>query len=489
MPARGIAILQREADLQRAAPAFVSASRFSPAGSSYGGYTRSRRAHVGLLMTDYLLLLVMFAAAFWVLDPPRLGLDRLTGIKHLPLLALAGVVTVAVTGAALFRAPNTPLYGRAIARAAWPLLLFAAGVMGGSLYGRLLHGVENSFLNMGLLVWVMPATAWMAARCADPAKLARGFFLALGGVAFAVGLLQWARGGGVAYYHGTEYAVIPLAIYGWYAARSWPARIFLFLFFASLALAQHKNTGYLLAFFAVAYCAVQAWRAGYRAARDAMARERQVGWAAFLLIGTCLFSLGFYALRKLLLPSGNPDYRLHTYQKALDKFFDSPLVGTGFTGPATERFELYQVAVSSSNVLPTHSDPLDILANGGVIYSLLFVLGAWLLLRLMLGAIARAELVAAQRPGRGMPPTPQAMARDCVAPLHGCVAIFASALIVCAFNPVLTQPNAALVMWAAAGLGLGLALRVREILPPPATPRRGRHDKAGPRHVPPAGAR
>ena len=54
-----------------------------------------------------------------------------------------------------------------------------------------------------------------------------------------------------------------------------------------------------------------------------------------------------------------------------------------------------------------------------------------------------------------------AQAQACVPALHGCLAIFISGMITLCFNPVLTQPNSALLYWAATGLGLGLALRMR----------------------------
>jgi hypothetical protein len=425
-------------------------------------------------MTDYFMLAALWAAAFWVLDPLRIGLDRITIVKHLPLMLMAGTAAMVTVGITLFAARDRSEPFKEVMARFWPLALFGLGVIGGSLFGRLVNGVDNSFLNMGLFVWVVPLVAWAVVRSPDPAAWARGFFLALGSVAVLVGLLQWVHYGNGMYYHGVEFAVIPFMVYCWYASRHWPTRLLGLLFFLSLAVAQHKNTGYMLALYAFAHISYWAWRAGYRAARDVMARERQVGWAAFLVMGAAAFGLGFWGLREIFLPSGNPDYRLHTYQKALEKFADSPLVGNLFTGPATERFELYQVNVSSTNVLPTHSDPLDILGNGGLLYAVLFVWGCWLLLRLMMGALEAASAQAqamrrARRPAQRLDAPQREVALDekqklrqaCMPALHGCLAIFIGGLIVLCFNPVLTQPNSALVYWAATGLGLGLALRMR----------------------------
>ncbi|MDB5807559.1 MAG: hypothetical protein JWN73_4881 [Betaproteobacteria bacterium] len=426
------------------------------------------------MMTDCMLIGALFLAAVWVLDPLRVGLDRLILVKHLPLLALTGTLVLVVIGRVLFPRRNTPAAPlREAAGALWPFILFGCAVLLGSLYGRFAGGVENSFLNMGLFMMVAPVLAWLILTSTQPARLARGFFIALGCVAAGDGLLQWAHFAGDTFFHGTEFAVIPMAAYCWFAFKPGFLRLAGTAFFLSLAPAEHKNTGFLLAIVVVAYCGYWSLRARYRAARDGMARERQIGWAVFMAGGLMLVGLSFYALRKVLLPDGNPQYRLHTYEKALDKFHASPLFGNWFTGPATERFELFQVSMSTSNVLPTHSDPLDILANGGLLYALVFLYGIWRVLRLTLGALDRAETSAAP---------------ECAPALHGCVVIFISGILVYAFNPVLTQPNAALIYWAASGIGVGLALRMRG----PATAAAAVETRAGafaPMAVPVPGAR
>ena len=415
-------------------------------------------------MTDCMVVGALLLCAFWVLDPAHIGLDRLTVVKHLPFFFLLGALVLAGTGSVLFPRRDTPSGSRGILSAYWPLLVFAGGVLAGSLYGRFVDGVENSFLNMGLLMLVAPVMAWFTCKAEDPARFARACFWALGSVAALDGLVQIAHFGSGTYFHGTEYAVIPLAAYCWFAARSWPGRLLGTGFFLALAPAEHKNTGYMLAIFVVAYCGFWSFRTRYQASRDGLARERQLGWAVFLATGLMAVGLSFYALRKIFLPTGNPEYRLHTYEKAFDKFLDSPLVGTLFSTPATERFELYQVSVSSSNVLPTHSDPLDILANGGLLYSLLFIYGIWRVSRMMFNALDDAR---------------HSPLADCAPPLHGCLVILLSGIIVFSFNPVLTQPNAAMVFWAATGLGLGLALRMRAAALAAVSPPAGRSREAG----------
>jgi len=338
-----------------------------------------------------------------------------------------------------------PMMAHPVMAHIWPLAVFALGVLAGSLYGRLVEGLDNTFMNMGLLMLAVPPLAWFIGRVGDPARWTRNLFFAVCSVAAADGMLQWAHFFGDTYYHGSEFVVIPMAAYCWFSRAPVLPRTAGALFFLSLAVAEHKNTGYLLALLTIGYCSFWAIRSRYKASRNQLVRERQVGMAAFTIAGLFLVALTLYALRAWLLPSGNPEYRLRTYERAFAKFLESPLAGTLFAGPATERFDLFQVTVSASNILPTHSDPLDILANGGLIYTALFLYGTWRLIRVMVKALDRA---------------PDARMDACLPALHTCLLMFLSGVIVFSFNPVLTQPNCALMLWAAAGIGLGLALRI-----------------------------
>jgi O-antigen ligase len=187
-------------------------------------------------------------------------------------------------------------------------------------------------------------------------------------------------------------------------------------------------------------------RARFQMLSEPMARERYAGISMFAAFGLLGLLLAFFSVRAFIAPDGNLAYRLHTYEKALSKFLESPLYGTVFTGPATEKFDLFTVGVSATNVLPTHSDPLDILANGGVLFSALFLYAMWKILRMMSSAVDSA---------------PNSEAEACVPALHTCAAVFLSGLLTMSFNPVMTQPNCALMLWTTTGIGIGLALYVK----------------------------
>lgn len=400
----------------------------------------------GLLLTDYLVVLALILSAFWVLDPMHLALDRIAVVKHFPLAVLLGTLVFGFFGARLFpRTHQSP----AVAgpwRHAWPLLAFAVAVMAGSLYARWRLHIANNFLNLGLFILVVPLMASIVKSMSDPVRWTRLFFLGVGAVAATNGVLQWLAWGRASYFHGSEFIVLPIAVYLWYSGLAKPLKLIGVAFFLSLAVAQHKNTGYLIVLFLLAYCVFWALRARLRSLADPLVRTQYQGLGVLAAAIAVAVSLGVLALRGVLLPSGNPEYRLHTYQRAFDKFLDSPLIGNAFSGAASERFDLFDVAVSYTNVLPTHSDVLDILANGGLLFSLFFLVGLWRLFRLLFTTIDNATL---EKTKAYLPA------------LHGCLSIFLAGLITLVFNPVLTQPNSALMLWASLGIGVGLALHLK----------------------------
>jgi hypothetical protein len=400
----------------------------------------------GLLLTDYMIAMSLILSAFWVLDPMHLALDRIAVVKHFPLVVLLGTLLFGFFGARLFpRTHQAPTVGGPWGLAG-PLVAFAGVVAAGSLYGRFRLDIDNTFLNMGLFILVVPLMASIVKSMSDPVHWTRIFFLGVGAVAAADGVLQWIDWGTASYFHGSEFIVLPVAVYLWFSRVFWPLKVIGVLFFLSLAAAEHKNTGYLIVFFLLVYCTFWAIRIRLKSLSDPFSRTQYQGLAVLTGVVSVVIALSLFALRGVLFPDGNPDYRLHTYQRAFEKFLESPLVGNVFSGPASERFDLYQVAISYTNILPTHSDVLDILANGGVVLSLLFLAGLWRIFRLLFSTIDNATL---EKTKAYLPA------------LHGCFAVFLTGIITLVFNPVLTQPNSALMLWASLGIGVGLALHLK----------------------------
>jgi hypothetical protein len=141
-----------------------------------------------------------------------------------------------------------------------------------------------------------------------------------------------------------------------------------------------------------------------------------------------------YEFTRSLLPGGNLEYRLHTYGQALDRFLDSWMWGRAFAAPAVEYFDLF-VVNTSTQYLPTHNDPLDILANGGLLAAVPFALGL-----LAVIAIGWKALSADWSPGgHGLGPWRPHLAMYFLIALIG--------IVVMTFNPVLNEASIAHIYW------------------------------------------
>jgi len=118
-----------------------------------------------------------------------------------------------------------------------------------------------------------------------------------------------------------------------------------------------------------------------------------------------------------------------------------------YTGAGAEKFGLFEVA-TSTQILPSHSDLLDILAQGGVIGILLFS-----------GAIFRIALYVYRHFNNRPTDTLQA---PLVAHFHWIAVSCICTLPVIAFNPIVLQPGKAFVTWLNLGILIGIAMRCHD---------------------------
>jgi O-antigen ligase len=391
----------------------------------------------GLMMTDYLFWAALAAALFVAVDPLELVLEQIAAIKHLPLLLALISLALALVGNRVFQWRRS-LPG--VVSPLAPLLCLAALILAGSIYARFLLHVQNSFLDAGLYMLAAPIAAAALLRSGDPLRLVRGYavMLLLMAVVVFVGL---ALNYGVRQvYHELEYLFPPLAVLAVFAARRAWLRWLGLLFFLLCAFLFHKNTGYLSGLIAVAYLMIfYIWPRWRR--HQAVQRLTRVHWTliAILVLGAALAF--FFANRTHYLPSGNPQFRLLTYQRAWERFLASPYWGTWFTAPGAEKFTGFNTGVSN-NILPTHSDVLDLMANGGVFAMLLWL---WALLRI--ARLAFRSILHADALRHPLAP---------YAHLFACMSL--AGVLTYSFNPILLQPCKAFLLWANLGFLAGIAL-------------------------------
>ncbi len=387
-------------------------------------------------MTDLFFLFGFFLVIFWAVDPFEWRLAYAAIVKHIPVITISPAFFLTIAASFLFPEKKTIVeHYNKYKITILILCFFGFYVSIGSFYARFFKGIENGFLTMGLYTFTAPLTFWYLRKCENPVFLIKimvstYFFFSL--IAL---LMQMVNINKVGYFHEREHLVISVLILIYYLAHSNIVRFLGIMLILSAALITRKNTAYLIMLMAVTYISI-VW-AIQHALTIKNSFSRWVFWFKNILtavaFGLIITSLYFFS--KSSLPTGNPEYRLHTYEIAWNKFLSSPVWGTVFTGAATEKFNLFAVS-TSTQILPTHSDPLDVLAQGGLIGFFAWIAIPLILLRLWLFFI--------------LEPSKQ-LEFAFIPYLHTLFFLVFSGYAVCTFNPLLNNPSLAWSFWGAVG--------------------------------------
>jgi O-antigen ligase len=408
----------------------------------------SPKLSTSLMMSDYWFLAGLILALFYVADPFSWKLDRIGPTKHLPLLISLCGVLLANVGSKVFQTTKPSLKRNwQILNAGLPLILLGIWIVIGGLYARKFNDIQNTFITVGLYMLF----AFLAARVVmiSPARvnIVRIFLLAAATLSmFMVVRMATNYDGMNVNYHELEALIVPLAVY--FALRPSGlknndkrySQMFLTLFFLAAGFAFRKNTGFLVLLLTLSYIWIAEWRFRFR--ENVAFRFWTMLWVLIVLI-SAVVAAGYFAQKQELLPSGNPQYRLLTYEAAWQKFVSSPIWGTGFSAQATEKFTAYKINSAQGN-LSTHSDIMDLSAQGGII-----ALCLWLWGYLRVARISLHNALTGLRP------------RDDLRAAAHCLACMSLAsIVVYAFNPIMLQPPKALLMWGQFGMLLGIALHL-----------------------------
>jgi hypothetical protein len=395
----------------------------------------------GLLWSEHLYLLAAAAAMVIAVDPLNWRLEAHPAVRHSAFMIAVIAVMVTIVGRKL-RSPLEPASHLAGAlRAAWPLFALALMIVGGSLYARLVMGIRSTFLNTGLYMVVTFGAAAMVMQTQNAEAMVRAYGKILLVGATVMGLYLVRNYGVRQVYHEEIFLVIPLAALFFAQPERGFIRWTAFTFFLSMAFFSHKYTSYLIAILTVVYLAffVALPRLG---ARSRLSRTTVAYW--LLLLAGIVAAAAFYLAvhRPVELPTGNPEYRLHTYALAWRRFLESPLWGTLFATEAVEKFTPFAIGIAR-NRLPTHSDVLDLLANGGLAAALLWLGGILAVFRVASVKLLRPRFVFDARAPYG----------------HALAMLSLAGIVTYAFNPILLQPAMSYLLWTNLGLLLGLSLR------------------------------
>jgi hypothetical protein len=394
-----------------------------------------------LVWTDYWYLVATIVAVVVTVDPLEWELWTDPVLKHLAFAVSVPAVVLTLIGSGLRLSWNDK--GRAIGPAAllWPLLVLGAMITLGGMHARFLQGIQNSFLTVGLYLFAAYAAAAMVCRSDDPAGLVRAHVRILVVAAAVMGVYLYAAYGVRQVYHEQIFLVIPMAALFFALPKGIFRRWAGCLFFLGTAWASQKYTSYLIGAMTAAYIAFAI--AVPRAVPTRGLQRATLLYWFWLAGGLALIVFMFLGMNGMIeLPTGNVSYRGYTYELAWQRFVDSPLWGTLFAVEAVGKFTLYSVG-DTENLLATHSDLLDILANGGVIGAALWAYGLW--------RIARAAYSSVLRP--------QFLDRAWAPHAHALAVMSAAGVVTYIFNPILLQPSMAYLLWTNLGLLAGLALR------------------------------
>lgn len=398
-----------------------------------------------LSLADYWFLFGFLLALFYVADPFSIRLEKIGLTKHLPLLVSLGGAMMINIGAQLFPSDLPALYGRhkkkywEVLLTALPLALLGLWITVGSLYARKHMGVGSSFITVGLYMLFTLVTARVVMLSQARESLVRAYLVSavLASIFMVIKMAIMRGDERLGSYHELEALIIPLMVFfALQPGKIWPT--LMTLFFIAGGFLFLKNTGFIVLGLTLLYLWIAEWRFRFR--ESIIFRFWTIFWLVVVVVAAMAVA-GYLAYqRDGIMPSGNPQYRMRAYELAWRHFLESPFWGTGFTGEGTEKFHGYQITVAKG-ILPTHSDVLDLLAQGGV---LAIVLWLWAYVRIGKFALKYA-LRGRRRDGLSIA-------------AHTLACMSLTSIMVYAFNPILLQPAKALLLWGEFGMLLGIAL-------------------------------
>ena len=324
------------------------------------------------LPATYLLAAAFITSLIFTLDPNQagFGLYEFAIFKYLPIILgnLSALLFLLSCGPNCFG--MTPSM----------LIIFAAYVLGGSLYTTFVigHDPMDSFLGRGLAIFTFFA-AFRVNTYLPAINIFNQLILKLLpriGLLIAFGIYIWALG-----YHFVNQphvyhtqVIIPLSsvviLYMQSRVNSlYKIMMIIILLFSGLAL--YKNTGIIgtiSIFILLLYLLLKQPRkiADYKIIAILV---NLMAFSSILLLITIFMSFSWLELYAYL-PSGSTAVRLNTYAERFTMISENPFFGEYFVGSPLMTLP----TIEGDLVIPSHSDILDIIAFGGVVGLALFII-------------------------------------------------------------------------------------------------------------------
>lgn len=326
----------------------------------------------------FLFLSAIFSGLF-LIDPVQsyYGFSEIKPIKYLPIeLGFLSTLFYALSGR------------RVSVRLGLLLLLGMIMLLGGGYSVIILkQSLMESFVGRGLALFLVYPAYCMAISEQQGRMFWKLFspYLSLLATVMFVSLLVWSSGyhfiSEPHIYHTQILLPVSAGLAVIFVLRK---RSPLFAYIAgsllmSSGIILFKNTGFLVVLFALAMIIYIVWHTPDH--RGALLLKRGliglVGLGGGLALLMALTQIDLAMFYSNYMPSGSPDVRIFTYLKRIDMFLDSPIYGTFFVGSPVEVMYTKYGEIE----IPSHSDFLDILAFGGLMALLLFLVpimsGLW----------------------------------------------------------------------------------------------------------------
>lgn len=391
--------------------------------------TENRRVlALGELSTIFYFAAIVFALTM-LLFMQQIGHGNILKVKYV-CLALAWTASAAD----LILDPDSYTRLTRALRAYWSLAVVAVIVTAGSLFTRIVYGIQDTFLpeGLGYSGFFIAMQLLSPARLPTFGRLLVKTFVFFSLLAFAQSPFYFLQK--IPTLHEAGYLFVPWVLYfAWQRRRGVIGRALIALALLAIGPLCLKNTITITGALCLGlYYVFDHVRAHSLARTASFARTYAIAFAILAAVAA------FYLLAPPIdgFSSGNAEFRKYCYTQKFHQFLESPLVGNFYVGPPYIPFTLFVVEIGDGeHIAVTHNDFLDMLASGGV---LVFGLVLWALLKVARSLPAKFKAAKANGEEYGT--------------MVALTGVVLGGVIAMSFNPVLGNLYNGFLFWTSLGI-------------------------------------
>lgn len=389
-----------------------------------------------LVFTEYLLFCVFLITLVLCMSKAIFGIQLSNSpLKHVPIVLFLAAFAFHIMGGYISGASSLNVKG--VIYWTWPFFILGLYATIGSLVAKFVLKTEDNFLILGVYLMLTPLFFVWGREKESLSKIISPLISiwGLGAVVSVIGSIVRFRESEPL--HEIEFLVLSFFIYTYYAYKSYGLKFLSLILIVLVSILTQKLTGYIIGLFALIYIYI-----------IHIKNTVSPKWRGFiftvaiilivLFVGIAI--VGFIFFREYF-PTGNIEVRLHQYDIVFQSFLESPIWGKAYTGSSGTEYQEY---LRSLNV-PTHSDILDLLKQGGVVAFALWVIGIQRSFRLLKYSINK-----------------NLYDPKIIAYFHAMVFMIITSVFSYAVNPLLLKPPFSFVIWGMLILAVAVASLKKE---------------------------